>query len=66
MTGVQFLAGEVTECFSLYYHIWTNSEAQPATNPVDTRSSSLRHEANHSSLSSAEAKNMWSYTFTPP
>jgi hypothetical protein len=34
--------------------------------PMSTGNEGLEHEADHSSLSSAEIKDAWSYTSTPP
>jgi hypothetical protein len=52
--------------FSLHHRVQTGSGAHPASYPVGTRISFLEGEADHSPPSSAEAKNVWIYTFTPP
>jgi hypothetical protein len=57
--------------FSLQYRVQTGSGAHPASYRVGTRALSLRvkrpgREAGHSPPSSAEVKNAWSYTSTPP
>jgi hypothetical protein len=57
--------------FSLHHRIQTGSEAHPASYPMGTRGSFSGEkrpgrEADHSPPSSAEAKNAWSYTSTPP
>jgi hypothetical protein len=63
-----------TEAENLSLHhrnIQTGSGTHPAPYPMGTRVLSLRvkrpgREADHSPPSSAEVKNAWSYTFTPP
>jgi hypothetical protein len=57
--------------FSLHHRIQNSSRAHPASYPTGTRALSLGvkrpgHEADHSLPSSAEVKNAWSYTSTPP
>jgi hypothetical protein len=66
---VQFLveAGN----FSLYHHIQNSSGAQPASYPMGIRGSFPvgkwpGHEADYSPPSSAEIRNAWIYTSTPP
>jgi hypothetical protein len=56
---------------SLHHRVQTGSGAQPASYPMDTGGFSLglkrlEREADHSPPSSAEVKNAWSYTSTPP
>jgi hypothetical protein len=57
--------------FSLHYRVQTGSEAYPDSYPTSKGALSLEEkrsgrEANHSPPSSAEVKNAWSYTSTPP
>jgi hypothetical protein len=57
--------------FSPHHLIQTGSGAHPASYPMGTRSSSLGvkrpgHWGDHSPPSSAEVKNAWRYTSTPP
>jgi hypothetical protein len=57
--------------FSLHHRIQTGSGVHPASYPMSTRGFSLgvkrpKREADHSPPSSAEVKNAWSYTSTPP
>jgi hypothetical protein len=57
--------------FSLHHSVQNGSGAHPASYPMSARGFSLRvkrpgREADHSPLSSAEVKNEWSYTSTPP
>jgi hypothetical protein len=57
--------------FSLHHSVQTGSEAHPTTYPMATRGSfsggkADGREANHLHSSSAEVKNSWSYTSTPP
>jgi hypothetical protein len=66
---VQFSAG--AENFSLHHRVQRGSGAHPASYPMGTGTLSLgvkrpRREADHSPPSSAEVKNEWSYTSTPP
>jgi len=55
-----------------YHRVQTGSGAHPASYPMGIRGSfpgikRSGHEANHHSPpSSAEVKNAWCYTFTPP
>jgi hypothetical protein len=67
-TRVQFPAG--TGNFSLHHRVQTASGAHPTSYPMGTRAISMGlkrqgREADHSSLSRAEVKNMWNYTSTP-
>jgi hypothetical protein len=57
--------------FSLHHCVQNGSGAHPASYPMDTRGLSLGvkrpgREADHSPTSSAEVKNAWSCTSTPP
>jgi hypothetical protein len=57
--------------FSLHYCVQNGSGAHPASYPMGTRGSfpgvkRPEHEVDHSPPSSAEIKNAWSYTSTPP
>jgi hypothetical protein len=56
--------------FSLRHHVQTDSRAHPAYYPMGTGVSLgvklPGREANYSPPSSAEVKNAWSYTSTPP
>jgi hypothetical protein len=57
--------------FSLHHHVQTGSGAHSASYPMGTRALSLGiqrpgREADHTPTSSAEVKNAWSYTSTPP
>jgi hypothetical protein len=66
---VRFPAGAGN--FSLHHHVQNGSGTHPASYPVGTRGSLPRvkrpeREADHSPPSSAEVKNAWSYTSTPP
>jgi hypothetical protein len=66
---VRFPAGAGN--FSLHQRVQNGSGTHPATYPRGTRGSfpgvkRLVREADHSPQSSAEVKNAWSYTFTPP
>jgi hypothetical protein len=66
---VRFPAG--TGNFSLHYRVQNGSEAHPASYPMGTRGSfpgvkRPGREADHSPPISAEIKNAWSYTSTPP
>jgi hypothetical protein len=68
-SSVQFLAGAGN--FSLHCQVQSGSGVHLASYPMDTRGSFLggkaaRCEADHSPQSSAEIKNAWSYTSTPP
>jgi hypothetical protein len=47
--------------FSLLHHVQTSSGAQAAFYPVGKGG-----KADHSPPSSAEVKNAWTFTFTPP
>jgi hypothetical protein len=56
--------------FSLHHRVQNGSEAHSASSPLGPGTLSLGvkrpgREADHSSPSSAEVKNAWSYTFTP-
>jgi hypothetical protein len=56
--------------FSLQHNVKNGSGAHPASYPMGTRGSfsggkSAGREADHTSIS-AEVKNVWSYTSTPP
>jgi hypothetical protein len=51
--------------FFLRHRLQTGSEAHPVSYPVSTRDSFPGGEADHSPPSSAEVKNVWSYTSTP-
>jgi hypothetical protein len=69
VTGVRFPAG--VGIFSLHHRVQTGSGVNPDFYPMGTGFSypggkAAGREADHSSASSAEAKNAWSYTFTPP
>jgi hypothetical protein len=66
---VQFLAGAGN--FSLHHHVQNGSGAHPASYPwvpgaLSLGVKQLVREADHSPPSSAEVKNVWSYTSTPP
>jgi hypothetical protein len=68
-SGVRFPAG--ARNFSLHHRVQNGSEAHPASYPTGTRGSFLGvkrpgREADHSSPSSADVKNAWSYTSTFP
>jgi hypothetical protein len=68
-SGVRVLAGAGN--FSLHHPNQTGSGAHPASYPMGTRGSfpgvkRPRREADHSPPPSAEVKNAWSYTSTPP
>jgi hypothetical protein len=57
--------------FSLHHRVQTCSGSYPASYQMGTRDFSMwikrpGREADHSPLSSAEVKNAWSYTSTPP
>jgi len=70
MARVHFLAGTVRGFFTLHHHVQTGSGAHPPSYPVDTGVHSPgvkwpQHESDHLPASSAEAKNVWSYTSTP-
>jgi hypothetical protein len=57
--------------FSLHHCVQNGSGAHPASYPMDTGGSfpgvkRPGREADHSPPSSAEVKNEWSYTSTPP
>jgi hypothetical protein len=58
--------------FSLHHCVQTASGTHPTSYPMGTRVSflggvkRLRRKADHSLPSSAEVKNVWSYTSTPP
>ena len=57
--------------FCVYHHIYTGYGTHIAFSPVDMRAVSsgakwLLHEVDHSPPSSAEVKNVWSYTLTLP
>jgi hypothetical protein len=57
--------------FSLYHRVQNGFGARPASHPMGTRGSfpgvkRPGREADHSPPSSAEVKNIWSYTSTPP
>jgi hypothetical protein len=57
--------------FSLHHRVQNDSGAHSASYPMGTTSSSLGvkrpgREADHSPPSSAEVKNAWRYTSTPP
>jgi hypothetical protein len=67
--GVRFPAGDGN--FSLQHHVQTGSGAHPASYPIGGRSyfpgvRRARREADNSPPSSAEVKNAWRYTSTPP
>jgi hypothetical protein len=69
MIGVRLPAGAGN--FSLGHSFQTGSGAHPASYPTDTGRSfpgvkRPGREADHSLPSSAEVKNAWSYTSTPP
>jgi hypothetical protein len=66
---VRFPAGAGN--FSLHHSVQNGSGAHPASYPMGTSALSLGvkragREADHSPPSSAEVKNAWSYTSTPP
>jgi hypothetical protein len=66
---VRFPAGAGN--FSLHHRVQNGSGAHPASCPMDTRGSFRGvklpgRESDHSSPSSAEVKNAWSYTSTLP
>jgi len=68
-SGVRVLTG--TGSFSLHHHVQTGSGVHPASHLIGTRVSfpgvkRQVREANHSLPTSAEIKNAWSYTSTPP
>jgi hypothetical protein len=50
---------------SLHYRVQNGSGAHPASYPMGTGVLSLGGKADHSSPSSAEVENAWSYTSTP-
>jgi hypothetical protein len=56
--------------FSLLQHIQAGRRAHPASYSIDSGFSSVlkrpRRDVNHPSSSTAEIKNEWSYTSTPP
>jgi hypothetical protein len=57
--------------YSLHHRVQNGSGAHLASYPMDTRGSSLVvkrswREGGHSPPSSAEVKNAWSYTSSPP
>jgi hypothetical protein len=59
------------ENFSPHHRVQTGSGVHPASYPMVTRDYFLgvkqpRREADHSPPSSAEVKNVWIYTSTPP
>jgi hypothetical protein len=65
---VRFLVGAGN--FSLHHRVRNGSEAHPVSYPIGTRGCCLGGEsagceADHSPPSSAEVKNVWSYTSTP-
>jgi hypothetical protein len=66
--GVRFPAGAGD--FSLHHRVRNGSGAHPASYRVPGALSLVvkrpRREADHSPPSSAEVKNAWSYTSTPP
>jgi hypothetical protein len=67
-TRVELPAG--AEKFSLRHHVKIGSGAHPGSYPLGTGDSFPGvkwpgREAHHSPPSSAEVKNVWSYTFTP-
>jgi hypothetical protein len=67
--GVRVLAGAGN--FSLHHRVQTGSGAHPPSYPMGTMGSfpGIKRQgrvADHSPPSSAEVKNAWSYTFTPP
>jgi hypothetical protein len=69
MAKVRFPAGAGNR--PLHHRVHNGSEAHPASYPMDTGALSLGvkrpgRETDHSSPSSAEVKNAWSYTSTPP
>jgi len=69
VTGVQYVAGAGS--FSLLHCIQTGCGAHLASYPVDTGNSfpgskALGHETNHSPLTSAQVKNAWNHSSTPP
>jgi hypothetical protein len=69
--GFQFLAGAMVARLSLHHLIQTSSGAHLASFPVDIGALSPEvkqpgHEADYSPASSAEVKNAWSCTSTPP
>jgi hypothetical protein len=66
---VRFPAGAGN--FSLHHRVQNGSGAHPASYPMGTGALSLGvkspgREADHLHPSSAEVKNAWSYTSTPP
>jgi hypothetical protein len=61
---VQFLA-EAKDC-SVFHIVQTGPGAYAASYPISTRGQAAGSEADHSSPSSAGAKNIWSCTSTPP
>jgi hypothetical protein len=66
---VRFPAGAGN--FSLHHGVQNGSGVHPVSYPMDTGGLSLGvkrpgREADHSPPSSAEVKNAWSYTSTPP
>jgi hypothetical protein len=52
--------------FSPHHRVRTGFGAYPASYPMSTRGSFRGGEADHSPPSSAEDKNAWSYTSSPP
>jgi hypothetical protein len=67
-TGVQFPAGEIDAMSSLRHRVQTGPGAYPASYWKGTGEGALSpgRGADHSHLTSAEDKNAWIYTFTPP
>jgi hypothetical protein len=68
MIGFRFPAGAGN--FSLRHHVHTGSEAQPASYSMGSRGCFLGvkrpgREADHSTPSSAEVNNAWSYASIP-
>jgi hypothetical protein len=61
----KFVTHEFIGNFSLHHRIQTGSEVHPGY-PMGIRASSPGGEADQSPPSSAEVKNAWSYTSTPP
>jgi hypothetical protein len=62
----EFDSRQGLEFFSSRRRVQIGSGAHPASYPMDTEVKRPGREADNSSASSAEVKNAWSYTSTPP
>lgn len=62
VTGVQFLTGHN---FSLHHRVWTDSGTLGYSWVLYSRVKQPGHETSQLPSSSAEIKNVWSYSFTP-